>query len=88
MQFTDGLNEMKNSEADEFGLERIMQVAVDEAAGGARHFIKEIKRRLSEFKGDAPQSDDLTLLAVSALPEGMERAPVEKMELLDTIVFD
>jgi len=88
MQFTDGLNEMKNSESDEFGLERIMQVAVDEAAGGARHFIKEIKRRLSEFKGDTPQSDDLTLLAVSALPEGMERAPVEKMELLDTIVFD
>ncbi len=88
MQFTDGLNEMKNANADEFGIERIMQLAVDEAAGGARHFIKEIKRRLSEFKGDAPQSDDLTLLAVSALPEGMERAPVEKMELLDAIVFD
>jgi serine phosphatase RsbU (regulator of sigma subunit) len=88
MQYTDGLNEMKNSSAEEFGIERMMQIAVDDAAGGARHFIKKIKRYLSEFKGDEPQSDDLTILAVSALPEGMERAPVEKMELLDTIVFD
>ncbi|HER43469.1 MAG TPA: HAMP domain-containing protein [Candidatus Eisenbacteria bacterium] len=88
MQYTDGLNEMKNESREEFGIERIMQIAVDEAAGGARHFIKHIKRRLSEFKGGERQSDDLTLLAISALPEGMERAPVEKMELLDAVVFD
>lgn len=88
MQYTDGLNEMKNSSEEEFGIERIMQVAVDEAAGGARHLIKTIKKCLSEFKGGVPQSDDLTLLAVSALPEGMERAPTEKMETLDAVVFD
>jgi serine phosphatase RsbU (regulator of sigma subunit) len=88
MQYTDGLNEMKNMAADEFGIERVMQLAVDEAAGGARHFIGQVKRHLSVFRGDEPQSDDLTLLAVNALPEGMERAPVEKMELLDTVEFD
>ncbi len=88
MQYTDGLNEMKNSSAEEFGLERLMQLAVDEAAGGARHFISQLKKHLSGFRGDEPQSDDLTLLAINALPEGMERAPVEKMELLDTVVFD
>lgn len=88
MQYTDGLNEMKNMAAEEFGIERMMQLAVDEAAGGARHLIRELKRRLSKFRGDEPQSDDLTLLAISALPEGMVRAPTEKMELLDTVVFD
>ncbi len=88
MQYTDGLNEMKNMTAEEFGIERVMRLAVDEAAGGARHLINQLKRQLSEFRGDEPQSDDLTLLAINALPEGMERAPVEKMELLDTVVFD
>jgi len=88
MQYTDGLSEMKNKGSKEFGIERMMQLAIDEAAGGARHFIKELKRCLFEFRGDEPQSDDLTLLAVSALPEGMERASTEKMELLDTVVFD
>jgi serine phosphatase RsbU (regulator of sigma subunit) len=88
MQYTDGLNEMKNTAAEEFGIERMMQLAVDEAAGGARHIIRELKKKLAVFRGDEPQSDDLTLLAVSALPEGMERAPTEKMELLDTVVFD
>ena len=88
MQYTDGLSEMKNVVAEEFGIERVMQLAVDEAAGGARHFIKELKKHLSKFRGDEAQSDDLTLLAISALPEGMERAPTEKMDLLDTVVFD
>ena len=88
MQYTDGLNEMKNTAAEEFGIERMMLLAVDEAAGGARHIIKELKKRLTVFRGEEPQSDDLTLLAVSALPEGMERAPTEKMELLDSVVFD
>jgi serine phosphatase RsbU (regulator of sigma subunit) len=88
MQYTDGLNEMKNIMSEEFGIERVMRLAVDEAAGGSRHFINQLKRHLSEFRGDEPQSDDLTLLAINALPEGMERAPVEKMELLDTVVFD
>ena len=88
MQYTDGLSEMKNAAAEEFGIERVMQLAVDEAVGGARHFISLLKKHLTAFRGDEPQSDDLTLLAINALPEGMERAPVEKMELLDTVVFD
>ena len=88
MQYTDGLSEMRNVTSEEFGIERVMQLAVDEASGGARHFIRELRTRLSAFRGDEAQSDDLTLLAVSALPEGMERAPTEKMDLLDSVVFD
>ncbi len=79
---------MKNEAAEEFGIERVMRLAVDEASGGARHFIKKLRKSLSEFRDTEPQSDDLTLLAVSALPEGMERAPTEKMDLLDSVVFD
>lgn len=88
MQYTDGLTEMKNSDRDEFGMERMMQLAVDEAAGGARHFLCKIKEQLEKFRGEEAQSDDLTLLTINALPEGMERAPADRMELLDRVVFD
>jgi len=88
MQFTDGLNEMRNASGEEFGLERVMHVAVDAAAGGARHLLSELKKILHDFKGEAPQSDDLTLLAISALPLGIGRATEERMESLDTVVFE
>jgi serine phosphatase RsbU (regulator of sigma subunit) len=88
MQYTDGLTEMKNSDGEEYGLERMMQLAVDEAAGGARHFLGKIQEQLKSFRGNEPQSDDLTLLTVNALPEGMERASADRMELLDRVVFD
>lgn len=88
MQYTDGLNEMKNVHGEEFGMEQVMQLAVDEASGGARHLLNKLKKRLSEFRGDEPPSDDLTLLAVSVLPQGMKRAPADRMELLDRVVFD
>lgn len=88
LQFTDGLNEMRNPGGAEFGVDRIMQTVYDEAKGGARHLLAEIRRRLEAFRRDAPQSDDLTLLAVSALPTGMERVIEERMEILDRVVFD
>lgn len=88
MQFTDGLNEMRDPGGVEFGVDRIMQTVYDEAKGGARHLLAELRRRLEAFRSDAPQSDDLTLLAVSALPAGMERVIEERMETLDRVVFD
>ncbi len=87
LQFTDGLNEMRDPEGAEFGMEKIMQAVYDEAKGGARHLLAELRRRLEAFRRDAPQSDDLTLLAVSALPAGMERVIEERMETLDRVVF-
>jgi hypothetical protein len=68
-------------------MERVMQAAYDEAKGGARHLLTELRRRLDEFRQDGPQSDDLTLLAISALPAGMERVERENMEILDRVVF-
>ncbi|MCK4236503.1 MAG: SpoIIE family protein phosphatase, partial [Candidatus Krumholzibacteria bacterium] len=88
MQFTDGLNEMRNISGEEFGLDRVMQLAFDEAAGGARHLLAEIRKKLDRFRMGAPQSDDLTLVALSALPAGMTRAPEKRMENLDRVMFD
>lgn len=88
MQFTDGLSEMRSAEGCEFGIDRVMQGAADEAAGGARHFLAHVKESLRRFQGDAPQSDDLTLLAISALPCGMNRAPAKRMERLDKVAFE
>ncbi len=88
LQFTDGLSEMRNPEGEEYGFERLMRVAADEAAGGARHFIARLRESLDGFRKDAPQSDDLTIVAISALPEGIIRAPENRMEDLDRVVFD
>jgi serine phosphatase RsbU (regulator of sigma subunit) len=87
LQYTDGLNEMKNAEGEEYGMEQLMQLVVDEGAGGARHILGRLRSELIEFRGNEPQSDDLTLLAVSVLPKGMKRAPAERMELRDRVVF-
>lgn len=88
LQFTDGLSEMRNERDEEFGLDRLMRIVVDEAAGGARHLLASIKSQLDRFRGNVPQSDDLTIVSINMFPQGMTRAPEGKMESLDRVVFD
>lgn len=88
MQYTDGLTEMRDEAGEEYGLKRVMEIAMDEGAGGARHLILKLKDQLEKFRGSEPQSDDLTLLAISALPAGMRRVSEEQMESLDKVVFE
>jgi len=64
------LSEMRNPEGEEYGFERLMRVAADEAAGGARHFIARLRESLDGFRKDAL------------------RAPENRMEDLDRVVFD
>ena len=88
VQFTDGLNEMRSPTDEEFGLTRLMQAVAGEAAGGARHLVGAIRRELAGFRGEAPQSDDLTIVAISAMPAGVERASADRMDILDRVLFE
>jgi len=88
LQFTDGLSEMRNESGEEYSLERILQITADEAAGGARHLVAKLKEDLVKFRGQTAQSDDLTIVAISALPEGIVRVPECMMENPDKVVFE
>ena len=64
--YTDGLTEAENAAHEQFGEERMDEVLrVRKSAEG---HLENIKQKVSEFVGDAPQSDDLTILFIHYLP--------------------
>jgi len=61
--YTDGVNEAKNQDGAQFTEERIF--AMNEFAwADGNDFLGEILKRILTFRGEAPQSDDITMLAV------------------------
>jgi serine phosphatase RsbU (regulator of sigma subunit) len=65
LQYTDGLNESMNSDGEQFKLDRIVDIASLYGSEGAESLVGRLVRAEAAFRGSAPQSDDLTLLAVS-----------------------
>ena len=65
LQYTDGLNESMNSSGDQFTRDRIAEIANEFGNEGAESLVGRLVRAEAAFRGSAPQSDDLTLLAVS-----------------------
>ena len=63
--YTDGLSEAENSRQEQFGEQRI--VSSLHGRKPAEDHLENIKRKVSEFVGDAPQSDDLTMLFIHYL---------------------
>ncbi len=69
--FTDGLNEAENINHDQFGDERIMQYAWQQVAEHNQQpkpLITAMTQAVHDFVGEAEQSDDLTMLAISYKP--------------------
>jgi len=65
--YTDGVNEAKNTEGAQFGDARIQQSALSHAVTAAG-FLESIYGRIRDFRGQAPASDDITMLAIRAAP--------------------
>jgi serine phosphatase RsbU (regulator of sigma subunit) len=86
LQFTDGLNEMRNVAGEEYGIERLKEVLVAEAGGGALYIVNELRRSLDAFRGAAPQSDDLTIVVVKATPAGVARTRLERNKAADGVL--
>ena len=64
--YTDGLTEAENTDHEQFGEDR-MKAALSGRKGAQEH-LDNIKQKVADFVGDAPQSDDLTLLFIHYLP--------------------
>ncbi|MCK5407068.1 MAG: PP2C family protein-serine/threonine phosphatase, partial [Candidatus Krumholzibacteria bacterium] len=68
LQYTDGLNESMNENGEQFTLDRILNIVDEHACEGAESLVGRLVRAEAAFRGSAPQSDDLTLLALSVNP--------------------
>ena len=65
--YTDGLSEAENGCQQQFGIERVQQVARD-AANQPQRLVEAMTAAVSQFVGQAEQSDDLTMLVVKYSP--------------------
>lgn len=62
--YSDGVTEMLNPEKMHFGNERFFQVLRKNAEKDPQELIREIEITLSEFRGTAKQSDDITIMII------------------------
>ncbi|XME02885.1 PP2C family protein-serine/threonine phosphatase [Lachnospiraceae bacterium C1.1] len=62
--YTDGVAEATNSENELFGMERTLDALNSNADAGVEDILKNVREKIDEFVGDAPQFDDLTMMAV------------------------
>ena len=61
---TDGVKEAIDPAGEEFGMDRLREAFREGASLGAEATIRSVERELARFAGDAPQMDDVTLVAI------------------------
>jgi serine phosphatase RsbU (regulator of sigma subunit) len=66
--YTDGVTEAMNGRQEEFGDQRLQQLADDHAGQPAAQMQAAIRQAVQTFAGDEPQADDITLLLVKRNP--------------------
>lgn len=64
--YTDGVNEAKNAQGEQFGEQQILQAAALRHSG-AGSFLENVSDAVRVFRGAAPQSDDIAMLALKYL---------------------
>jgi sigma-B regulation protein RsbU (phosphoserine phosphatase) len=62
--YTDGVTEAETSEAAQFGTKRLEQSILEMRGQPARKVVEHVIKRVAEFTKGAPQSDDITCVAV------------------------
>jgi sigma-B regulation protein RsbU (phosphoserine phosphatase) len=62
--FTDGVTEAMNSQNEEFGEDRLEDTLKDVVMSDCQKMVDVIKDDVSDFAGEAEQSDDITILAL------------------------
>ncbi len=65
--YTDGVTEARNSLGDEYGEDRMVALVRANASRPAAEILEALLCETTDFVGDAPQFDDLTLIVVRSL---------------------
>ncbi len=64
MLYSDGIPEALNADDDEYGMERFADLLRRERAQGLEELLLCVQDDISEFVGDTPPSDDVTMLLI------------------------
>jgi serine phosphatase RsbU (regulator of sigma subunit) len=62
--YTDGVTEAESSQSAQFGMKRLEQTILEMRGHPARRVVEHVIKRVAEFAKGAPQSDDITCVAV------------------------
>ena len=87
--YTDGLTEAENAAHEQFGEGR-MEKALH-ARNSAQGHLDYMKQQVAAFVGDAPQSDDLTILFIHYVPSSRRltlRNTIDQVSMLPAFVED
>jgi len=60
--FSDGINDLKNPEGEDFGEKRIKDYMLANIKLPGKDFLEKLETTLNDFQKEAPQADDITLL--------------------------
>lgn len=88
--YTDGLTESSNSQEEQFGLKRVMQIVSENHDKSPETILKILTDKLQEFIGDQPIEDDITIMILkrtdSSISQELELEPEElDFEVLEEI---
>ena len=64
--YTDGIVEAMNEQEEMFGFDRLLKVVKNSQTMTAETLLEEIKNKVNEFAGSAPQHDDITIIVIQA----------------------
>jgi len=69
--YTDGLTEAENSKHEQYGEQRMMQTLSEMATNRPQEIVAHLQSDVKQFVNGAPQSDDLTMLAIRYQSEAL-----------------
>jgi sigma-B regulation protein RsbU (phosphoserine phosphatase) len=77
---SDGISETFSESGEEFGSSRVVEVARQNVDKSAKEIVAAVFGAMQSFRGDAPQTDDQTVVAVKIAPEKSGKPPKEPQE--------
>ena len=85
--FTDGLTEAKNLMNKQFGLKRVIEAVNGHEQSSTKELLEIITGKVRAFTQGAPQSDDLTMMAIRYTPQ-MEEDTLNETLLIKNHIKD
>jgi serine phosphatase RsbU (regulator of sigma subunit)/anti-sigma regulatory factor (Ser/Thr protein kinase) len=73
--YTDGVTEAMSSESQIFGNDRLEEALVSHAGSTADDLVQSVLSAVRAFRGKAPWSDDLTMIAMRVKPTAIPQQP-------------
>jgi serine phosphatase RsbU (regulator of sigma subunit) len=67
IMFTDGLNEVRDKNGNEFGLDKLIEFVECIESTDANDYVNKIRNKIDTFAGDVQHHDDMTFIAISKI---------------------